>query len=95
LDLAIKPGFSYWVIAAYGWYACLGCRDIFLSVQTTVFFLLFAFESLAVLSGTLENHSRRYLAAFEIHCVAAMGMLTVPGYVVVSASAAIDHGSHI
>ena len=67
----------------------------FLSVQTTVFFLLFAFESLAVLSGTLENHSRRYLAAFEIHCVAAMGMLAVPGYVVVSASAAIDHGSHV
>jgi hypothetical protein len=83
------------MVSSYGWYACLGCRDIFLSVQTTVLFLLFAFEGLAVLSGTLENHSRRYLAAFEIHCVAAMGMLFVPGYVVVFASAAIDHGSYI
>jgi len=68
----------------------MGC----LSVQVTVL-LLFDLKGLTVLSGTLENHSRRYLAAFEIHCVAAVGMLTVPGYVVVFASTAMDHGIHV
>ena len=83
------------MVSSYGWYACLGCRVIYLSVRTTALFPLFAFKGLAVLTGTLENHSRRYLTAFELQCVAAMGAVTVPGYVVVFASAAMVHGSHV